>query len=825
LVRILVRRTYNLTTTRQTKDTKLLKADSPGKEQSNGHGHENLVWLFSDIFCDRERTQLYRREIRKDDDDEKHFYMEKIRTSWGMPVLDAVDQEDAKGDDRLDNHTFRTLHPSGRNQEPQTFTDYQVKRGQWASAFTGIPIAGQSLENMYANVIFAQQDAFDIQPQRRAEHTGFQQFGNEWVYVLRTSERLHQDGTVTKDHPPISRYTFDTESHAKHIAAWRRHEQELPVASRKGIYDLFKWDIKADTSGNRLLLHLFSYRSLLSSLLPIETAIIAAAKDGTAITDGGSGSGKTSAIDHARGIDGPTPYRAERDVGFKGSITGIETRIGPLRDTLVSISDFHFNTENPSEYEQRTLADKFDSFITALADNGEVRERGTKNITAAQGTRVKAGVVFDGEALPNLFLSRLRRAIVLQFERGTLNVERIKDEWWYSQGLHTAIGRSIIAWILGQLNSNLDGFLFNVQQAEEDLAQYLLADLRKNRPSFDGIIARSLANNYARLLTPIWMIEQVFGELSSKQKNLIKQVVVKSLRAFVDMIDNGGPSTISQEDMITMIKLAFEHGDGYTLAMDNVPLSGKEGDLLNRLGYERTTLADIPWKPAQHGYHLANISKDWGTLWIRPDTLLEIAKRWTKREGIKFPYNQQTFPAFLVRLGIAIKGSRQNTWTQRFGGERNQRLKVPYKLLYSESDETVSADKLLYSESDETVSAVNKLLYSESDETVSAVNDDDIAPTDSTDSPSRSTSGSSSIVGAVGAVSASEDIFQKNDIDINFFEERSELLRIVRDDSQAKELQRAASNRLEEMDNQSSVKTPKAVKRNKSNTQQEGNKP
>jgi hypothetical protein len=767
--------------------TKRLTVEKPGIGYTNGHNTKTeYIHLFDNIFCNKERTHLFDRRINEETGEYKYTL---IKTSWGIPVLDAVFQEEARGDEKLDYHTFYTIHLSGRSQEPKIFNHYQIKHGQWAAAFTGIPIARRMQEDMYANAIFAQQDAFGIYPQKMPEHTGFQLIDGEWVYVLRTSEYLLQDGSITGNHPALARYSFDSESHTKHLMAWKQHGQEIPKASLHTIHNLFKWDIEVEPSGNRLLTHLFSYRSLISSLLPIETAIIAAAKDGTAITDGGSGSGKTSAIDHARGIDGPTPYRAERDTGFKGSITGIETRISPLRDTLVSVSDFHFNTETPSEHEQRMLADKFDSFISSLADSGEVRERGTKNITAAQGTRIKAGIIFDGETMPNLFLSRLRRAIVLQFERGTLDVDRVRDEWWQSQGWHTANGHAIISWILSQLNNDMDTFLSDIQQAEESYIQLLISKVKEQKPSFDTIIARSLANNYSRLLTPIWMIEQSIGIISSSTKDIILDTVLKSLYMFIDMIDNGGPSAISKGDMITMIKLALEHGDGYALAMDNSPLKGSDSELLNRLGYERTLLVDNPWKPSQHGYHLANISEDKEVLWVRPDALLELAKRWAKREGIKFPYNHQTLPSFLVRLDIAIKSNNKSTWPQRFDGNLDRRLKVPHKLLYSEGDIPPEPPN----EPDNTINSAVA---------VTSLKNENKGVTKGVTAPTRSTSALATLVTPATPVTPhKEHVIALTNANLTVeLMDRSELSAIIGDDTQPMELQRAASNRLMELD-------------------------
>jgi hypothetical protein len=659
----------------------------PARDVPKSARPRSLVFLCDDVYCDKARTQLYRRFTLKGEDGETVDAYEPIVTRWGMPVLEKVYQDNPRDDEKIDNHTYFVISLSSCPLQPaQTFTHYQITHGIWDSGFGGLAIAKTTQQKMYANVILEQRYAFNVPLEMMPDHTGFQRDNRDGLYhyVLRTGEHIHQDGTITNNHPPLARYTFDSESHTKHLNAWVHYEPMLTPISLQRVSELFQWDRDVDSSGNRLLLHLFSYRSLISTLVPIETAIIAAAKDGTIITDGGSAAGKTSAIDHARGIDGATPYRAEQDAAFSGSITGIETRIDPLRDTLVSISDFHFNTENPTEHELQAQAVKFDAFIRSIADNGEVRPRGTKRITAAKGTYIKAGLVFDGETMPQLFLSRLRRAIVLQFERGLIDVERIKTEWWKTQGIHTALGRALIVWILQNVNSNMGEFVNQVMQVEQAYADTLLLALLAARPSFSDAIARSLATNYARLLTPVWMIEQATGTMEDTGKQALQQAVIQSLCTFADMIDNGGVSQISKEWMISALIALFQDGIGHALAMDNSPLPGKECDLLNRLGYKPTMLVDMPWQ--RNGVHLANRSGDGETLWYIPDVLLDKVKARARRENLAFPYNQKTFPAFLVRLGIAEKAARNNVWRERFNGDLEYRLKISYALLYAEAN-------------------------------------------------------------------------------------------------------------------------------------------
>lgn len=655
---------------------------------------DHLVYLTDDVYSNRDRTQLFLAEEGEEGD--KTF--KPIKTRWGMPILVKVYQEDARDDEHIDNHTFYEIHLSKRAQQGvKRFSHYQIEHGKWAAAFGGVSIAKQTQQKFYANIIFEQMSAFDIPLEIMPEHTGFQIIDGteEYRYVLRTGEHLHADGTITGEHAPLARYSFDNESHTKHLTDWRHYEQALPLATKELAADLFAWAMRIDPSGNLLLLLLFSYRSLLCTLAPIETAIIAAAEDGTTITDGGSGSGKTSSIDFSRGVDGPTPFKAEQDAGFNGSLTGIETRINPLRDLLVSISDFHFNTENPSDSEIRAMADKFDAFIRSVSDNGEVKSRGRRNLTSAQGTRIKAGLVFDGEMLPPLFLSRLRRAIFLQFKRGVLNGQEIHSGWWEYQGKHTAIGRAIIASVLTALNADRSTFIQQFKEVEAKKCAELFEALITARPSFDKAIARSLANNYARCLSPLLLLKNALGFEDSDIEGQAKQAALSSLTAFATMIDNGGPSQITAEWMISTINAIFEEGQGYPLDMKNFPLDGEENSLLNRWGYERTGLTERLWAPPRHGVHLANLSDDWETLWLRNEQLLNAVKKRALKDFPTFPYSIQTFPAFLVRLGIAERNEKQNTWLERFGekGEhRDRRLKVQISRLTIEVEEERAPD-------------------------------------------------------------------------------------------------------------------------------------
>lgn len=755
---------------------------SSSARQQHGATQHNLVYLTDGIFCNKERTQLFE-EWQNSESGDSTF--KPIRTRWGMPVLEHVYQEDTRDDDRIDDHTYYEIRLSNRpHQGVKRFTHHQIEFGKWAAAFGGISIAKNAQQKFYANVIFEQLDAFNIPLEMMPEHTGFQliEGTGTYRYVLRTGEHLHSDGTITSGHAPLARYSFDSEGHTNHLTAWRQYEPLLPTATKELASDLFAWATRVDPSGNLLLLQMFAYRSLLSTIVPIETAIIAAAEDGTTITDGGSGSGKTSSIDFCRGGDGPTPYKAEQDAAFSGSLTGIETRINSLRDLLVSISDFHFNTENPSDSEVRGMADKFDAFIRSISDNGEVKSRGKRNVTAAQGTRIKAGLVFDGEMLPPLFLSRLRRAIVLQFKRGVVNTDQLHNDWWTCQGKHTAIARALIASVLTAINSNRNAFAQQFKEHEATKSAELFNALIGARPTFDKAIARSLANNYARCLSPLFLLKNALGLDSSEIETLTRQAIVRSMTAFANMIDNGGPSQISAEWMISTINAIFEEGQGYPLDMNNFPLAGEENALLNRWGYERTGLIEHPWAPPRHGIHIANLSDDKETLWFRNEQLLNLVKRRALKDFPTFPYSIQTFPAFLVRLSLAERNDKQNTWLERFGekGEaRERRIKVQGNTLSIEiekesSDSSDSSDSTM-SDGSTGGSSLSLLSVTASTSPNEAVTNDPArsyasvtasqeqkrAVTESSDKTIGSTGGSNGLVTAVTAVTALKTSFQE----------------------------------------------------------------
>ncbi len=63
------------------------------------------------------------------------------------------------------------------------------------------------------------------------------------------------------------------------MAAWEHYKQYLPQEVRAETFnELMRWAISVDEPGNLPLLLLYAYRSLMSTLVLVETAVIAAAE-------------------------------------------------------------------------------------------------------------------------------------------------------------------------------------------------------------------------------------------------------------------------------------------------------------------------------------------------------------------------------------------------------------------------------------------------------------------------------------------------------------------------------------------------------------------
>jgi hypothetical protein len=651
--------------------------ESGGKGRRPPDGSEiepeegEYIELVEGYFCTQDRNKLWRmKEIEKDGQSYQTFYPLPLQRA-GMPRLLEVYNVDGQTDGYLSDETFYQIEWSGRPQQgAYWFTENQLNRGEWLSKFPGIAATSRPKRDFYADIVKSQVDAFTLPIGIARRSTGWHKANGQWEYYFR-------DGRSTREGPTIPIYGYGFASHSTHQSAWLQHMATLPDSPAPQKVAAFgHWLDAASPEGHMTLLNAFAYRSLITTHVPVETALFTVADDSLSMSDGSSGSGKTTSTDFARGVDGPCPYRAEPDCKFNGSPAGIETRIAPLHDLLTVVSDFHFNGD-PTDKQIDDYLDKIDKLVSSVADNAEIKTRANKDMTAKAGTKVGGGLVFDGEKMAPVHLSRLRRMAILQYKRGCIDTGKVHDEWMENQAIHTAMGHAVIEWCHSRLNTDYAAFCTEVRTQETAYAQSLFIRFMTAHMGFDENIARSLSANFARFLTGAWLVEQATGASGLVEKT--QEYAYFHLCAHASLIENGGPAQVDREWIIDTTKMLLAHGVAHGLDMDEQPLDPEVHGMLQIHGYKRTLLTDTPWQVS--GAYLYNLSDNGEHYWLQSEMWMDILKTQARKEHRQWTLNKQTFPSALVRMGIATPSEDGRSSSRPYiAGKRSRRLHLTNSL-------------------------------------------------------------------------------------------------------------------------------------------------
>jgi len=510
-------------------------------EATNGY-HE----ILPGVYCDEDRTLLYDRVTKEDKQGRKHTYYKPRRLQLsGMPRLISCYKVDERGSDALDTLTYYHIDWSKRpDQPPETFSEAQMNTGECWAHWPGLPLTKRTDRDFYANVVKNQVQAFNVPVGSAKRRTGFHKdkVSQLWAYFRRDGRVITPGLEISETNIPIVGYNFASK-HA-HAAAWQ--EQPIPITpTSENAQSLISWLIDTiDPHGRPLILCLNAYRAFINSFEPIGTATLVVANDDTDITDGSSGAGKTTSVDFARGADGPCPYKASPEAGYKGTLSGVETRVKPFNDVAISVADFHLDP-NASEKDLVAWADKLDALVSSVADGKEVKERATKDMQAREGTVIGGFLLMDGEKLKPLLLSRLRRVQILQYRRGEINTSAMHAEWIERQTVHSAIGYAVIRKIILMVNESESTFIRIIRTKEQEYADNLFNRYMKEHAEADKEIIRSLALNFARPVTGAYLADIAVGipgliELATER-------TYEHLEAQAALMQHGGPSTVDRE--------------------------------------------------------------------------------------------------------------------------------------------------------------------------------------------------------------------------------------------------------------------------------------
>ena len=647
--------------------TKLKRLDPSTNGQSNGQvqpagsiktvAESGLVHLYREWHCDNDRTTLYR-EV---DGDNGTVYSKHHQ--GGMPRLLSISMTAKRPQNNLVTSTIYEIEWSSFGFPSCKFSQDELDKGQWLSRFPGVAATSRSERDFYANIVKAQIDAFGIIPQTLHEHTGFYRRGDIWPYVLRDGREIPASNSTPV---PIHNYNFSSKD--AHYNAWVEHMATLPGAVTAGdVSRHMLWCLEVDPTGKLLLLCLAAYRSLITTFVHPRVCILVVADDSLDINDGASGAGKTSEVDYARAVDGPTPHRAGGECSFRGTATAIETRIAPFHDTLVSVSDFHL-PEDASERDLRSLQDKVDKLASSAYDDTEMRERSNTELGSPEGTKVKCLTVMDGEKLIRLSMSRLRRVIILQYKRGDINTDMLHGERRTYQSIHTATGHTIIRWVQSNVSESVQQFIKLVTEKEAAFETEILARIPPG-VDLDKEYKKSLAEHYSRLVCGAWIVEQATGVTGIVDSAV--EFSVKHAIAQMSLMAHGGPSQIDREWVIHTTNMLLESGQGHGRDMNEKPLEDGKHGVLQIHGYKPTTSIDTPWVAS--GKYLYNLSEDGESYWFRPEVWQEELRLQARKDGKQWTLNKQTFPSAMVRLGIAVPGPDGRNCQRPYIANRQQR--------------------------------------------------------------------------------------------------------------------------------------------------------
>jgi hypothetical protein len=655
----------------------------------------HLREILSGIFADEDREYLYRRVIDEKKDGDTDITGEPLAIEFrydriamqtsGMPQLLSVYRTDGKPRGRWDDETFYKVAWSKRPEiEPETFTERELNAGEWLAHTPGIAVTARRERDFYADVVKAQVMPFQIHVGRAVRATGFHvdSCTGRYSYYLRDGRYYAPDLSLINPDIPIAGYNF-TEKKKLYAQAWQERAANFtrPVTSADG-QRFLSWQRARDAKGRVLLLSCGGYRSFVSTFVPLSTGIMVIAKDEVSLQDGSSMAGKTTTINFARGGDGPCPFNTPAECVFNGTLAGIETRIAPIRDLPISVSDFHMNTN--TEKEANEFAEKVDNFIRSAAGEGELKARANRDMTEKAGTTISGLLILDGEKMPPLILSRLRRMIILQFARGEIDTAGIHQGWEEFQAIHTAIGHAVIRNVLTQVNRDETAFKRAVRGAEERYENTLFSRMRAEHKEVEEQTARALARNYAQVVTGAYLADQSVGI-----PGLIDAVLDAAYGFMCEQaafIGNGGATCVDRDWIITRTVKLLNKGYGHVVNMQEEDLAANVHGRLSRYGYR--PVAD-GW--IAQGVYLANVDDHQTMFYFRPEAWHDELKDIARREDIKWTYNNQTFPGALVRMGIVtpsyLQGGRVGRAAQRpyVNSKQVRRLVVDALLLDMDS--------------------------------------------------------------------------------------------------------------------------------------------
>lgn len=647
-----------------------------------GHGY----------YCDGQRHSLFKlgqdqaENVKAGQDQaEKRPREESLREidrPHGMPRLLAAWRPEGPSERKATEESwFRIDWSTLPDLEPIEITQAQLDSGECWALFQGIAVSSKRDASLYADLVKAQLDTFNIPRGLAPRFTGLNQGASgKWRYYL-------PDGRIIGESAPRDYYPIDG---GRLLAGERADAWETFDLPRKPIVAselawLAGFFNEVDPAGRLLLLACVSARSLICSVAHCETSVMLL---------GDTGAGKTSSANFVRGIIGPSPQDAPADSKFHNATNaGIETAIAPCRDIPIVIDDFH-PSDTDTENDRKRMGQIIDALITSSADGMELRQRATREARKRQGVLLRALAIMTGESYDGGLRSRFRRMICLEYKRGEIDIDALASGWDSNQSILTIAGHALIRNLLARLDESERQARQEIRERDRANAESLFARLSTKRPHAEGAIVRSITRCYATAATGADMLDLACTGANDRPMANALSVVIESLAlAQIDRDASGGPTSIDCEWIAGAIRLTLSAGGGYLLQMDSTPFDASSlphaDERLPDIGYARIA---GNWEP--RGVCLGNLSDAADLIYFRPDQLQDKLRQRALGERLQWKWNAQTFPAAMVTLEVAMPANDRATQYIRFPtGKRERRITVPAALIYPqaghiESDET-----------------------------------------------------------------------------------------------------------------------------------------
>ncbi|HEX6817178.1 MAG TPA: hypothetical protein VF120_02300, partial [Ktedonobacterales bacterium] len=383
--------------------------------------------------------------------------------------------------------------------------------------------------------------------------------------------------------------------------------------------------LQIDSKGRLLAIIGCGVRGLIGSLLPVRTGLIAY---------GDSGAGKTTSVNVGRCVSGMYPLQAVGDVNLGSfSPSGPEARIKGIRDCLLMVDDARRRGEaGTTGADDAKLVDLLDSWFTAAADDEEIRSRASRDMTHKEGTYVKAFLAATAEYLPALSESRLRRIMVFGYQVGEIAhayLHEVHDE------LKTLIARggtAVIRRMLARLGEHGESAATgHIADWEQRQANRLYQDLRQVRATARDEFVRSIANNYARPLAGVWLLERACLTLAAADDGFLVSTLypflVELAATQLDIVETHAAHSINAAWITDATRRARHDGLAHLLDMKEQPLVEANAGVLTDYGYARG--GPDGW--TARGVYLGNLSNDGEREYLRAEDWCDILQRMAAR--------------------------------------------------------------------------------------------------------------------------------------------------------------------------------------------------